>query len=205
VYEGKLVALAAMQRAYIDLLIPWVNNLEATAGVMIEPPIVLETETAWYENLKSEHRQKVFAILIRENEHSEWRYVGHTGLHRITWPEGYAVSGSFIGDTQTHAKGYGTEAKLFLLHHAFYVLGLRKVLSEAKAFNGNSIGHLLKTGYRIIGRRKEHHFHNGTYVDDVLLEVFKRDFDPIWDAYKTKGLLPSLTKNQRKELQKIVR
>lgn len=201
VHQGSRVALAAMKKEYIDILMPWINNPTTTAGVLITPPITYEAELAWFEGLpKRTATDVVFAILFRENE--TWRYVGHTGLHRITWPVGRASSGSLIGDASVHGQGCGTEAKLLLLYHAFFVLGLRKVTSEVKAFNGNSLGHLLRSGYQVIGCRKEQHFHEGGPVDEILLEVFRDEFEPIWQHYKHTTELPKLTDEQRAVINK---
>jgi len=184
---------------------PWINNPETTAGVLINPPVRHEDEIDWYESLKDDKSQRIFAILIRDLIDSDWRYVGHTGLHRITWPAGTVVTGTLIGDASVHGKGYGTEAKFLLLYHAFYVEGLRKVLSEVKAFNGNSFGHLLKCGYQVIGRRKQHHPYLGGYVDEILFEIFKEDFEPLWNAYINSGReLPQLTKEQKKQMRKLI-
>ena len=204
VYSGKHVALAGMQKEYIRLVMPWLNNPVTTAGVVLTPPITYEDELEWYESIRANRSQRIFAILVRDGVDSEWRYVGHTGLHNITWPDARASSGTIIGDEGVHGKGYGTEAKLFLLYHAFYVEGIRKITSELKAFNGHSLGHLLKTGYKVVGISKSHHFHEGVYVDEIMVEIFKEDFDPIWKRYKENAELPSLSVQQKKLMKKIM-
>ena len=203
IYQGLLIALAAMQRGYIETLMPWINDPKATAGVLVNAPVTYEKEISWYESIDERSGTDIiFALLVRDTEDGEWRYVGHTGLHHITWPDGSASTGTFIGDSSVHGKGYGTEAKLWLLHHGFHTCGLRKVTSEVKAFNGNSYGHLLRCGYQVIGRRKNQHFHDGGYVDEILFEVFREDFDPIWNAYRESGELPALTDEQRALIKK---
>jgi len=46
--------------------------------------------------------------------------------------------------------GIGTEAMLLLLYHAFMILGLRKVTATVKVFNAPSMGHSIKSGYKLI-------------------------------------------------------
>jgi RimJ/RimL family protein N-acetyltransferase len=196
VYRGIMVSLAVMLREYIPLLFPGINDLSVTRGIIMRPPITLEAEYEWYEKLKDSKNQDVFAILLHEPKGS-YRYIGQMGLHQIGCPNGCATTGSVIIDAGTHGKGYGTEAKLLLLYHAFYTRGLRKVSSGVKAFNGNSFGHLVKCGYKIIGRRRNHHFDQGTFVDEILLEIFQADFYSIWTKYKETGELPRLTAEQR--------
>jgi RimJ/RimL family protein N-acetyltransferase len=202
IYQGQKMALGPMRREYIDLLMPWVNDSVATRGVIMKPPMTLAQEIAWFESIGKDSSQLVFAILAKTDE--SYRYVGHTGLHKITWPVGIGSTGSFIGDTSVHAKGIGSEAKLWLLYHAFHVLGLQKVISSIKAFNGNSFGHLLKCGYKVIGKYKDHIFHNGRLYDEILFEVFRNDFDPIWEAYQNGGIQPSLTNQQKEQMKSLM-
>lgn len=206
IYVGRHVALAVMQREYIEThLMPWINSPTATAGVLINPPVRLEDEIAWYEEIAKDKSQRIFAILVRDTLESDWRYVGHTGLHRITWPNGTASTGTFIGDETVHGKGYGSEAKVLLLRHAFRFAGLRKITSEVKAFNDNSFGHLLKCGYKIIGVRKNHHFYQGDYVDEILFEVFNEDFEPVWKHYEETGTVPKLTTEQLETMKSLMK
>ncbi|MDB5237476.1 MAG: GCN5-related N-acetyltransferase [Parcubacteria group bacterium] len=200
-YGTSKVVLAAMQREYIPHFIPFANDLSIVQGTLMTPPFTIEDEYAWYDRIsKKNPANEIFAILYRgsDSEPDEYRYIGHTGLHQIRWPGATAHTGSVIIDKSLHGKGCGTEAKLLLLHHAFYVKGLRKVRSEVKAFNGNSWGHLLKCGYKVIGRDTDFHFHDGSYVDEILLSVSREDFEPIWEEYKSTGLLPTLTEAQKK-------
>ena len=203
VHHGLVnVSLGAMQREYIPLLMPGVNDPEVTKGVLVTPPVTLEEEYMWYDGLAKRKNEVVYAILLHERDAegvmTGYRYIGHTGLHRIRYPDGTATTGSLIIDKTCFGKGYGTEAKLLLLATGFHDLGLRKVNSSIKVFNGNSHGHLLACGYREIGRRKRQHLHEGWLVDEILFDVFSEDFGPIWQAYKKTSTLPRLTAQQRK-------
>lgn len=202
----KQVALAAMQRGYIDQLMPWINDPVSTQGILLGPPVTYESEVSWYESLgKHSDSQAVFAILARASVEDEFRYVGHTGLHRVTYPDARATSGTFIGDPNARGKGVGKQAKMLLLHHAFQRMQLRKVSSEVKAFNAPSVGHLVACGYSIIGVRKQQIAHEGGFVDEVLLEVFRNEFIPLWDAYQETTTVPSLTVAQKRGIRKYLR
>lgn len=207
VHHGLLdVSLGAMQREYIPLFLAGANDMEVMRGVIIQPPMTLEFEYSWYDRMVQNKNDLIFAILqhIRDANGvlTGYRYIGHTGLHGITWPSGYATSGTIIADKSCFGKGYGKEAKLLLLSDAFFTRGLRKVLSHVKAFNGNSWGHLLACGYKQCGRQKQHHFYNGEFVDSIDFEVFREDFEPIWEKYQKTKQLPKLTEEQRTILQK---
>lgn len=194
------VSLGAMRREYIPLFMQGANDPEVMRGVILQPPVTLEAELAWYD-MMVQKSDVIFAILLHE-QGNKYRYIGHTGLHGITWPNGFATTGTIIVEKACFGKGYGTEAKLLLLYEAFRNRGLRKICSHVKAFNGNSWGHLLASGYQQVGRRKSHHFRDGTFVDDIEFEVFREDWEPIWKKYQETKSLPRLTDEQRELLQK---
>lgn len=197
-----------MKREYIPLFVPGANDREVMRGVIIQPPMTLEYEYAWYDRMVQNQNTLIFAILLHlrdaDGKVTGYQYIGHTGLHDITWPSGHATSGTIIADKSCFGKGYGKEAKLLLLFDAFFCRGLRKVCSNVKAFNGNSWGHLLACGYTQTGRKRLHHFSNGEFVDSIDFEVFREDWEPIWDAYQKTKSLPILTDEQRTLLQKEI-
>lgn len=201
-YEGRAkVSLGLMQEDYVPLYVPWINRRIGIEGTLQRPPYSIEGGKEWVRSLAKERGQnEVFAVLLKDKK--SYRYIGHTGVHHICWPDGRATTGSIFGAEKSQGRGYGTEAKLLLLYHAFMVLGIRKMESSVKAFNAQSLGHLLKCGYRIIGRKRRQCFHEGMFVDEILLEAFREDWEPIWDRYQKNGDLPKLTQAQRALVRK---
>lgn len=191
-----------MQEEYMQEYLPWPNLRVGVEGTLQRPPYSLATGVEWVRGLDAKKgKDEVFAILEKTTKESfkkgRYRYIGHTGVHGITWPDGVAKTGSVIGLAHAQGRGYGTEAKLLLQHHAFHVLGLRKLRSQVKGWNAASLGHLIKCGYRIVGRHRREVFHEGNFVDLIMLEVFREEWEPIWAHYQKAYALPSLTDEQR--------
>jgi RimJ/RimL family protein N-acetyltransferase len=206
-YEGVGTSLGIMQKEYIPLYIPWVNRRIGIEGTLQRPPYMLEHGDEFVKRVsEGKGTNETFAILRHEEgvEKPSYRYVGHTGLYRMEWPQGRATTGSMIVMPDSRGKGCGTEAKLQLLYHGFYVVGLRKISSRVKAFNAASMGHLLKCGYQVIGREPKHEFHEGEFIDEVLFCVFREQFEPIWAEYKETKTLPKLTPEQRDLITKEI-
>ena len=200
------VQLGAMKREYLERLVPWANDLEATGGLRLNPPVMYEHEVEWFDSLPKARNQEVFAILVKDDSaEGEYQYVGHTGLHNIHFPSAHATSGTFIGDPKARGRGIGKIAKLLLLHHAFHHAGLRKVVSDVKSFNLASIGHLIACGYKVVGVQRDHYFHEGDFVDRVILEIHRADFEPIWGKYQRTERAPSLSVKQKKRIAKLNR
>jgi len=191
-------SLGLMHEGYIPDFLVFASTPQITRDSLM-PPIGLSEEEKWARNF-TKHTAVAFAVLHHETESGEqaYRYIGYTGIHSIRWPDGTGTTGTLLGNSADWLRGYGTEAKLLLLHHAFHVLGLRKLTSEVKAYNARSLGHLIKCGYRIVGRYTQQDFHNGKYLDRILLEVFRADWEPIWETYQTTHTIPKLTDEQRK-------
>lgn len=144
-------------------------------------PISLEEELKWLESLHNKNgRDVVFAVVLVEND----ELIGGMGLHDINHLHGTATTGSYIGKAEHRGKGYGTEAKMLLLDYAFNTLNLRKICSNVYDFNGRSKRCLEKCGYHVEGVRKEQHYRNGRYCDDILLAIFKNDFIPLSEEFK---------------------
>ena len=199
-YDGLVQAsLGLMQEEYIDLYLPWPNLRIGIEGTMQRPPYSRASGIEWVRGLdKKKGSDEVFAVLMHTgNEEDPYRYVGHMGVHGMKWPDAYAKTGSIIGDPEARGRGCGTEVKLLIQYHAFMVLGVRKLTSSVKAFNAPSLGHLIKCGYQVVGRHKKQHFHNGQFVDEIILECFREEWEPIWEKYQASKALPSLTTIQR--------
>lgn len=200
-YEGLAnVSLGLMQEGYADQYLPWPNLRIGIEGTLQRPPYSRKDFLGFIENMcakKGSH--EVFAVLAhgKHKKKRTYEYVGHMGVHHISWPDGCAITGSIIGAPEGRGKGYGTEAKLLLLGHAFNAVGLRKLNSDVKAWNAASLGHLIKCGYRICGRQHAQVFDRGVFVDKILLEVFREWWEPIWNQYQKTKTLPRLTDKQR--------
>ncbi|MBU6321775.1 MAG: GNAT family N-acetyltransferase [Patescibacteria group bacterium] len=198
--EPRRVALAQMREEYVPEFVPGIVKRIGVEGTLQRPPYSLNMGREWVKSLDGQKGvHEVFAILVKDDAlDGGWRYVGHTGIHHITaTPGGYGTAGIMIFPSDGKGRGNGSEAMLLLLYHCFFVLGLRKVKARVKAFNAPSLGHLLKCGYRIIGPEREEDWHEGRYVDSLLLEVLRREWEPIWDAYQASGELPRLSGEQR--------
>ncbi|MDD2657240.1 MAG: GNAT family protein [Candidatus Pacebacteria bacterium] len=206
-YEGlAAMSLGLLQEAYGPLFVPWANRRIDVEGTHIRPPYWPNDFVEWLNALrKDKGRNEVFAILLKTKagKTSSYRYVGQTGIHDIQWPQGVGTTGSIIGVKSAQGMGVGTEAKFWLLHHSFNVLGLRKVISHVKGFNLQSAAHLIKCGYKFVGKYRRHIPHDGKFVDDVLFEVFPEDWEPIWNLYKKTRIVPKLTKAQQKLLKEV--
>lgn len=164
---------------YIQL---WVNDPETRPYHNRAVSESLSEEIEWIQGLaKRKHNNLVWMIVSDDGTR-----IGNMGLHNISWKDGTAVTGAIFGAEKHRNKGIGTLAKMALLNHAFNVLNLRMILSEAVGFNLRSINYSLKCGYIKIGAIPDWIFWEGQYYDHVMLAVTKKTFDPKWAEHQKK-------------------
>lgn len=163
----------------LDFAVKWINDYEVVRNTLSYLPFSHAKERAWLEGLYKSDTDIPLAI-----ETKEGTFIGIMGIHGIKWRDRIATTGAMIGDKESQRKGYGTDAKMHLLWYAFEVLNLRKICSEALAFNRASIKYNEKCGYVVEGCRKQQRFRDGKYVDVILTACFKDTWQAKWEEYK---------------------
>lgn len=183
--DGTLVTLRPLCRENLQSIFTYMNNQAVTKYLYAYLPLMLEDEERWYEKQIGNSGNVALGIYTKD---AEAKFIGTMGIHRIDHRCQRASTGAAIGDTSCLGKGYGTDAKMHLLHWAFNTLNLRKVTSSVLATNPRSKKYLEKTGYRQVGVLREHHFVNGEFVDEYLMEVFRDEFFAVWERYTADSL-----------------
>jgi RimJ/RimL family protein N-acetyltransferase len=180
---GKRIYLRPVLLNDVPYLTRWMNDQEVTHFLTAVYPITPEEEEKWIRG--SEDRKStdiVLAIVLADSD----EIIGIQGLHRISFLDGEATMGYFIGRKDLWGQGYGTEAQMILLEYAFNTLNLHKVSAEVYDFNPRSEACLKKCGYDREGVKREHRYRNGRRVDSIILAVFKSNFLKLWEANKEK-------------------
>lgn len=178
--SGKTIDLRVITQSCIQDFLVWFNDSRVTNNLSMYLPVAEKDEKDWVENLSAKKNTDVnFAIVTKEGQH-----IGNIGIHGINWKDRIGTTGTVIGEPEFRGRGVGTEAKMFLLNYAFNALGLRKICSDALAFNVASQRFSEKCGYKHEGLLRKHVFKNGEYVDQVLLAVFREDWLPLWEKFQ---------------------
>lgn len=181
--EGKQVNLCLPHKGDMLQITRWVNRQDIQQHLHAYQPLSLEAEEVWFQRITQNHAHQRDYVFFLETKQAH-TLIGTMGIHNIDYRNGHATTGAVLGEPSAQGKGYGTDAKMHLLHWAFTVLNLRKVSSNVLASNPRSIRYLEKTGYRIVGTRKAHSLMTGEFVDEHVLEVFRDDFMQLWQQYQ---------------------
>lgn len=179
-FTGKNVYLSPVEETDLRQIQIWINDPRINRNLNTYLPLTMEDEKKWYKRISIQNQNNiVLAIVLKESD----ALLGIMGIHNIHPVHQTATTGAFIGELSAHGKGYGSDAKMLLLHHAFMDLQLKKVNSSAKGFNEKSIQYSLKCGYVKEGLRKGEFAQGDDRVDEVLLAVTKKTWRPKWKEY----------------------
>jgi RimJ/RimL family protein N-acetyltransferase len=180
--KGRYVTLRPVEKADLQALTRWINDPEVRFYLEAYLPQSLQDEEKWLEGLGKDKQHNIVFII----QTAKGQAIGLMGLHNIRWRDRVATTGALIGEKKFWGRGLGSKAKALLLDYAFNTLNLRKIRSDAIAFNERSIAYSKKCGYREEGRLKEQIFRNGKYWDLVQLAVFRPEFEAVWKKMKNK-------------------
>lgn len=171
---GERVTLRTVSRADAPLCLRWINDQQTNRFLIRgDFPMGWDDEVEWLDKI-SRRKEGELHLGI---EVPELGLIGLTSLKVESWVNRTAVTGTVIGVAEARGKGYGTEAKMLLLGHAFRRLNLRKVYSNVYAPNEASLRCQKRCGYVEEGRFKDDVFLNGQYHDVITLAAWRETFE----------------------------
>jgi len=169
--SGKKVYLSPINPEDYEQYALWINDFKISCGLGSSiGNYSLPKEKEVLERLASEGHN--YAIIDSEND----TLLGNCSLFDIDQINRKAELGIFIGEKGNHNKGYGKDAIELILSYGFKVLNLNNIMLKVFSFNKNAISAYEKSGFIEIGRRHESYLVNGTWYDDVFMEILSKDF-----------------------------
>lgn len=170
--EGDNVFLSPMNGDDFEVYTKWINDL-TTSSCLGNSSVIysLAKEKELLEGMvKNGHN---FAIVLKEGE----KLLGNASISNIKQIHRTAEVGLFIGDEENRGKGYGTEALELLLCYGFKILNLNNIMLKVFSFNTRAIKSYEKVGFKEFGKRTNSYFLNGTYHDEIYMEILATQFD----------------------------
>ena len=177
--SGEKVRIRALERTDIDNFMEWVNNRDITKYLLaFTVPVSRAFEEKWLEKMiYPSDTDKAFAI-----ETLDGRYLGNIGLHAIDALNRHAELGIVIGKPDFLSQGYGRDAINVLLRMAFHNLNLEKVYLRVFSGNTRGIRCYEQCGFETVGRLKRHRYVEGEWHDEVIMEIFKAQWNEKHEA-----------------------
>ncbi len=170
--QGKKVRLRAVEPSDLPDYHRWLNDPKVIRHLELYAPLSTPDEEAWYEAMRADASQSVFAIETETGQH-----IGNLALMRINWKDRSAELGIVIGDKSQWGKGYGQDAIRTLLDFAFDEMNLHRVYLRVHANHQLAINLYRKCGFVKEGRLREDIYSEGQYHDVLVMSMLKREFN----------------------------
>jgi RimJ/RimL family protein N-acetyltransferase len=172
---GERVVLRAWERE--DVQARWEADQTAdTTEVRLrdwhEPPRSLAYREQAFETALAEADETVVALIIE----AERRALGDINLFEIDTRNQRASIGLSVWREEDRNKGFGTDAMRALLRWAFREYNLHRVELSVDPANAAAIRVYEKLGFVREGCRREAHFTDGRFIDDMQMGLLRRDF-----------------------------
>ena len=175
--RGEKVILRAVEREDLKRL----HELEREVDLMLlgdgdwQPVPLAAFEKDFDKHLDAEEKSW-FVIEV------DGKVIGGTGLHHKNRRDGTSAIGISIYDRDYLGKGYGRDAVNVLLDWAFRIRNYRRIWLDTLANNERAIRAYRACGFVEEGRLREHFFHDGAYVDAVVMGILRSE----WEARRAK-------------------
>ena len=165
---GKRVRLRRVEPADHPLILRWQNDPEVFRWMDYVAPFSLEDIN------ESERRaiQEGHPFIIEV----EGRPVGRIGLNNFRTRDRMASLYVFIGEHDAWGRGLGRDALMALLAYGFEALNLRMIELWTLADNDRAVRLYKSIGFEEDGRLRARSFHDGHYVDHVVMSITADEF-----------------------------
>lgn len=171
VIQGKIVRLRPARSEDAAAMATWFDDLEVTRFIKLRNPPSVEMEKEFIDRMARDPNAIHWCV-----EH-DGRLIGGTAIVQIDWKHGYGTTGTVIGDKTAWGKGAGRELMQLRAEYAFMQTPLRKLKSGYLEGNEASARAQKSAGYKEVGRWHADRFIDGKWVDHVLTELLREDWE----------------------------
>jgi diamine N-acetyltransferase len=172
---GKRTRLRAIERDDLPRFVAWMNDPEVIRGLLMAGPLSMAQEERWFANLQNRPVEE-HPLGIDVSTPEGWIHIGNIALHSIMWRDSNAEVGIMIGEKRFWSQGYGRDAMVLMLRHAFYTLGLNRVYLRVFATNPRAVHSYEKAGFVHEGTMRQAHLQDGAYVDELLMGALRSEW-----------------------------
>lgn len=171
---GDRVSLVVPEKEDVDIWYRWMNNIEISKNLVHSFGNVWfkEDEEDFYEVQRKNKNNALFSLYINEEKKIIW----NIALNNINKLSRNAEMWIAIFEEENLSKWYGSDAINLILKYAFEVLWLKKVFLRYISFNKRWEKAYAKVWFKKCWVLKDHSYVMWKYYDEVLMEIFKKDF-----------------------------
>lgn len=168
--EGDKVCIRPIEPGDLPAILKWNNDAEVGEFLDGESPRTLEKCREWFSRNSANRHAKAYVFCTRDG-----CLLGDIEIINISWRSGDGELRIRIGEKQFWNQGYGTDAVMTLLRHAFFDLGLTRVYLRVYSHNHRAIRVYSKCGFRKEGLLRQKQKREG-WSDIILMRILRSEF-----------------------------
>ena len=169
---GERVYLRPIEAEDLFLVRKWANDPEIRRLTGEVSPMSQAGADEFLDKVRKDRDRVWFVVVLKEND----RVIGEAGLLRMFHAWRTTDLTLVIGEKDAWGKGYGTEAILLLLDHAFGHLGFHRVAIGVVGFNERALRFYEKVGFRKEGVQRDGYYYDHGYHDFVMMSMLEDEF-----------------------------
>ncbi len=173
---GERIVLRAWERDDVRALWEAAQTADDRGQRMrdwLEPPKSLAQLEAEFDGNVSDPDPAVVRMVIE----AEGRAIGDIDLFHIDQRSRNAVVGLGIWCEEDRGRGFGTDALRTMVRWAFRHLNLHRIELSVEPDNARAVRVYEKLGFVREGMRREHHYDDGCYRDELIMGLLGREFE----------------------------
>jgi RimJ/RimL family protein N-acetyltransferase len=130
-------------------------------------------ETKFKERIiESQKTDEIFGIFSKETDD----IVGDISIHSIDKYNRSATLSMGIGNDSYRNRGFGKEALVLMLKHAFIDINLESINLGTWEFNKRAIHVYEKVGFKIMGRRRNARIVGNKVFDEIYMDIISKEY-----------------------------
>ena len=176
--NGKLI-LRIIEEKDLEIIRNWRISKDIRDSFEDKTIISKLQQQKWYEKISLDNSQYFF---IAENNNESF---GVLNIQNIKFKHRTATVGWYF-IKEKNVSSLIIQSVMLLLDYAFDELNIRKIYSDVLETNNSALSFNSKIGFEVEGIRKKHIFHNGKYIDLILVGMFHENYLNSVEKYRKK-------------------
>lgn len=169
IIRGEKVFLRPINPSDFPKMVQWGNDPEVTKYLEGDYPETMEECSLWHQRSKSDRHSLRLGIVASDD------LIGDIELDHIAWRSGDAEMRIRIGDPKQWNQGFGSDAVMALLGHAFTRMNLNRIYLRVISSNQRAIRCYEKCGFRKEGQLRRPG-PNGQQALILLMRIKKNEY-----------------------------
>ncbi|MEK4091510.1 MULTISPECIES: GNAT family N-acetyltransferase [unclassified Viridibacillus] len=171
--ENERIYLRNLQVSDAPIMLENTTDEEIRYMTGTKPNFTLNQIKAHINNVNNDSSRYDFAICLKNND----QMIGELSIFEIDEENNKAGFRISMSSIELTGKGYGTEAIIIVLRFVFEELKLNRLQLEVFSHNLRGIRVYEKVGFVKEGVLRESLYYNGTYSDEVIMAILRKDYE----------------------------